>query len=265
MKRLIKFLLIITAIFTCALSAAGCTITLSGDFLKGLTSATPATSVDAAKMTNDITTDKIHALFTIYAENKKGGFFNTTTLTAQGSGVAFHSQDGYVYILTNCHVAQKREDYKSVSYSVKDYVGTVYSAELCQFSGKDSAAISPDYDLAVLRFKTDTEYTTLSVALSDPAVSVALGAPEHQANAITFGKVVSYVTTKVNAEAYLSDVKFTVIDHDAFIDSGSSGGPIINSNYEIVGINYGGSEDNTVSLAVPATKVQEFLKTYVYA
>ena len=264
MKRFTKLLLIITACLTVAILSAGCTITLSPDFLIGRTSATPTTSVDAAKMTNDITTDKIHALFTIYAENQKS---KGSTLTAQGSGVAFHQQDGYVYILTNCHVVLKREDYRSVKYSVKDYVGDTYSAELCHFAGKSESAISADYDLAVIRFKTDSTYTTLNIAVSDPAVGetiVALGAPEHQANAITFGKVVSYITTEVDADPSLSNVQFPVIYHDAFIDSGSSGGPIINSNYEIVGINYGGSEDNTVSLAVPATKVMEFMNTYVY-
>ena len=266
MKRFIKFLLIITAIFTCAVSTAGCTITLlSPDFLIGRTSAAPSTSVDAAKMTNDITTDKIHALFTVYAENQKS---KGSTLTAQGSAVAFYqNSDGYVFLLTNCHVAVKREDYRKVSYEVVDYAGNTYTAELYKSPDKDVSAISADYDLAVLYFKANTTYTTLGIASADPAIGetiVALGAPENQSNAITFGKVVSYVTTEVDADPSLSNVQFSVIYHDAFIDSGSSGGPIINSNYEIVGINYGGSEDNTVSLAVPATKVMEFMNTYVY-
>lgn len=271
MKKAIKFF---AAALSCAIvlfSAVGCRLSVWKDLLSD--NAVTTSAVDAAKMTNDITTDKIHALFTVYAENEKvskmGPFERVTaSMTAQGSAVAFYRDDrGYVFILTNCHVAQKRQGYDRVSYEVVDYSGNRYSANLLSLTSKSGAAISAEYDLACLYFKSDVEYTTLSVAKADPSIGetiVALGAPENQSNAITFGKVVSYTNTEVEAEEYLSNVTFPVIYHDAFIDSGSSGGPIINSAYEIVGINYGGSEDNTVSLAVPASKVWEFLRTYVY-
>ena len=262
MKRFSR--LILTAIFcvTCLFSTAGCRNVI---LQRIINNSTPATSVDAAKMTNDITTDKIHALFTVIATNSKG-WWSRSQLRSQGSAVAFYQSDGYCYLITNCHVAQERLGYK-VSYVVRDYAGNEHDAYLFKSTTREYSAISADYDLAVLYFRTSVTYTTLSVAASDPAVGetvVALGAPENQSNAITFGTVKSYVTESLDAEEYLSNVSFPVILHDAYIDNGSSGGPLINANYEIVGINYGGSEDNSISLAVPATKVREFLTEYVY-
>lgn len=268
MKKYTKIFAVFLAALCITIVSAGCQSRLVRFFTDfgGSSGGGQTTSVDAAKMTNDITTDKIHALFTV-SVTCRSGFFGGSTLRSQGSGVAFYKQSGYVFLLTNCHVAAKREGYSQVSYTVTDYAGNEYTAQLFKNPGKTVSAISPDYDLACLYFKTSVDYTTLDIADSDPVKNqtvVALGAPEHQSNAITFGTVKDYVKTEVQADKSLSNVQFSVIYHDAYIDNGSSGGPLIDADYKIVGINYGGSEDNSISLAVPATKVNEFLKEFVY-
>ena len=272
MKKCLRLISMIVAAITVSVSVSACNRSIIGYIING--SDGQSTSIDAAKMTNDITTDKIHALFTVVATNSKisGWARIGGSARAQGSGVAFYkterSRGGYyVFLLTNCHVAATQEGYNSVSYSVTDYAGNKYTAHLFKNTQKEVSAISADYDLACLYFETTVDYTCLEIADEDPVKNqtvVALGAPENQSNAITFGKVCDYIKTEVQADKSLSNVTFDVIYHDAYIDNGSSGGPLIDANYRIVGINYGGSEDNTVSLAVPATKITEFLKEYVY-
>lgn len=272
MKKLFKAVALAVVAVIIAISVVACDGGIIKDIIGLFDGSEQTTDIDAAKMTNEITTDKIHALFTVVAEYKKGSgrfpFSGSSSLRSQGSAVAFYKQDGYVFILTNCHVVADREGYSQATYTVTDYAGNSYSARLLQNDETGVNAISPDYDLACLYFRPSGDYTVLDIADEDPSVGetvVALGAPENQSNAITFGKVNSYVKTEVQADASLSNVTFSVICHDAYIDNGSSGGPLINKDYEIVGINYGGSEDNSISLAVPATKVNEFLKAYVWA
>ena len=61
----------------------------------------------------------------------------------------------------------------------------------------------------------------------------------------------------------MSNVKFEVYRHDAPINSGSSGGAILDYNYNIIGINYASSTDANGkflnAFAVPIEKVKEFL------
>ncbi len=235
-------------------------------------------NIDGAKITNEITTNYIHSVFTVKAISSKTVYERwdilkiapkTYSAGGQGSGVCFYkNNNGSYFILTNCHVAQKISGYTSVSYTVEDYQGKTYTAYLYKNPDKSSSAISADYDLACLYFKPSVSYPVLSVATADPAVGsdvIAMGTPKSQGNAIAFGKVISYDKTVLKDTAtYLSNVNFSVISHNAFIDRGSSGGPLMDANYRIVGINYAGAEDNSSGRSVPAKKIKEFLDKYVY-
>ena len=60
-----------------------------------------------------------------------------------------------------------------------------------------------------------------------------------------------------------SNVKYDVINHDAYMFSGNSGGMLVNLAYEVVGINsWGGTTDtyeNHIGLASPVLKIKEFI------
>ena len=62
----------------------------------------------------------------------------------------------------------------------------------------------------------------------------------------------------------MSNVRFDVMTHTAYINHGSSGGPLLNSELKVVGVNFAGSETAEKGCAVPAEKVAEFLSAYVY-
>ena len=246
------------------------------DFSKAVTESFTlyaAYELDAAKITNEISRNTIHSIVKIY--NKSYNSFlgiETSSSTSQGSGFCFYIQEGYYYILTNCHVAKKDSSYSHQKFTIEDYLGNTYTGYLYQNPKKGYDAIAASYDLACLYFKpTSTNVTALSIG-SDPDVSddvVSLGAPKGQSNFITFGRVNTYKkVTLSNTSTSLSNVKFEVVEHTAWIDSGSSGGPLLNSKLQVVGVNYASTDKTQSSIsrsyAISSSKVNEFLRSYVY-
>ncbi len=225
--------------------------------------------VDAVTITNKISTDTIKGVVKIY--NKSYNTFlgiETSSSTSQGSGFCFYTQSGYYYILTNCHVAKKDSSYDKQKFTIEDYQGKTYEGYLYQNTNKTYSAISPSYDLACLWFKpSSTNVKKLSFANGNPSFYedvISLGAPRSQSNAITYGNVSDYrKITLSNTSVSRSNVTFDVICHDAYINNGSSGGPLLNTNLKVVGVNYAG-DSSGFGYAIPIEKVQEFLRKYFY-
>ena len=226
--------------------------------------------LDAAAVTNKISQDTIRGVVKVY--NKSYNSFlgiEIGSTTSQGSGFCFRIEDGCYYILTNCHVAVQNPSYDNQELWVEDYQGHAYRAYLYKNPDKSESAISPSYDLACLYFKTSsTNVKELSIVSTNPENNddiISIGSPNQQSNSITYGTVSNYKKiTLSDEEAYSSNVTFEVIHHTAFIDNGSSGGPLLNANLDVVGVNYAATDDTVDSYAIPAEKVIEFLNSYVY-
>ena len=228
--------------------------------------------IDAAALTNQISTDTIRGVVTIY--NKSYNSFlglETAYSTKQGSGFCFHIEDGYYFILTNCHVAEKDPSYDKQKFTIEDYQGNTYEGSLFQFKNANEivSAISPSYDLACLYFKaSSTNVKQLDIVTQNPNINsdvISLGAPEGQANAITFGKITGYgKVTLPESSPTSTNVTFDVIGHNAYINNGSSGGPLLNADLNVVGVNYAGSSTDNFGAAIPAEKIIEFLEQYVF-
>lgn len=121
--------------------------------------------------------------------------------------------------------------------------------------------------MAIIRFEYNDNSLKAITYSTDPVVGndvIALGSPEGQQNAISFGKVQKYDTIKANVEEYLSNVSFNVIMHDAYINSGSSGGALLDSSLKLIGINFAGTESSGEGYAIPISKVFEFCERYFY-
>ena len=224
--------------------------------------------LDAANITNKISQDTMKSLVKVYNENYNMMIFGSEKF--QGSGFCFYVQDGYYFVITNCHVVADDPNYSKQSFTVEDYQGNVYKAYLYENPNKSGSAISPEYDLACLYFKpsSDTGVKELSIVSENPEVGedvISLGAPKDQSNSITYGQISEYRKIILDdTEEYLSNVTFEVIHHDALINNGSSGGPLLNSDLNVVGVNYAGSSQTGEGYAIPAEKLIEFLNTYVY-
>ncbi len=225
--------------------------------------------LDAVTITNTISKDTIRSIVKVY--NKCYNTFlgiPTSSVGGQGSGFCFQIQNGYYYILTNCHVAVKNPDFEKQEFVIEDYQGNTYTGYLYENPSTNISAISASYDLACLYFKaTSSNVKKLPILNTNPTINddvISLGAPKSQSNAITYGQVNSYSKVTLSCEAYESNVKFDVIRHDAFIDHGSSGGPLLNSDLKVVGVNFAGATDGSSCAAIPAKKVIEFLQKYIY-
>lgn len=221
-------------------------------------------SKDYIELINEVSLETIKANVMIYTT-----CYNTTPIfgipteqvTGQGSGVIFYETTSEYYILTNNHVVYLHDGYSRRKFQVIDYLGNEYEGILI---GAD-----PLYDLGVMRIsKSTTTLKALTFASINPQeqdVVISLGQPHGQSNTITLGNVIQY--TKVNLENATeesSNVTFPVIHHDAPTNSGSSGGVLLNTTLEIVGINYAGGENEGIavvhnSFAIPIEKIQEFL------
>jgi S1-C subfamily serine protease len=185
---------------------------------------------------------------------------------AQGSGFIYAKEEttgGYhYYVLTNNHVIVKPDNYgkNQQKFNILDYQNKEYAAELLY---ADS-----EYDAAVLYFKSDKELAVFEFAESNPHpddLIISLGQPEGQSNTITFGKVVRYqqITLDDDKKEY-SDVTFPVITHDAPINSGSSGGALLNEHLQIVGLNYAAAKNKegefVYGYAVPVENLFDFFE-----
>ena len=141
----------------------------------------------------------------------------------QGSGSGFViSSDGY--IITNNHVIENAVDIK-VSFSD----GSVEKAEL---KGTD-----PSTDVAVIRIFGSGQ-KALSFANSDSLkvgqIAIAIGNPLGLQHSVTAGVVSALGRTLRATNGRLID---DVIQTDAALNPGNSGGPLVNSSGQVIGIN----------------------------
>ncbi len=219
--------------------------------------------VDISELVNEITTDKIRAAVKLSVQKYDlGGLLNSTVInssTSSGSGVIYKEDSMYYYCLTNNHVVDKGgKAYAEIN--IFDYQLETYKAELL--------AASAEYDLAAVRFKKNLanplavlEFETAGTAVGESVI--AIGTPSGQMNSITFGNVLAMEQVKIDGDVSLSNVTFPIIQHDAPINNGSSGGALLNTSLKIVGINYAAAQEEgqfSFGCAVPAEKVIEFLK-----
>ncbi len=139
-----------------------------------------------------------------------------------GSGVVM-STDGY--IITNHHVVEG-----AMSYEVTFEDGRIYTAELV---GSDDLT-----DIAVLRISSDDLTpvafgSSTSLVLGDPSIAIGNPLGQDGGASITAG-IISAFNRRVD---FADDTSlFGMIQTDAAINSGSSGGALVNANGELIGI-----------------------------
>jgi serine protease Do len=146
----------------------------------------------------------------------------TADSSVSGSGVIISDQG---YILTNNHVVEGASDLKA---EVSD--GTQYPVQLI---GTDIYA-----DLAVLKIQVQVPATAVlgnSDGLKPGEMVIAIGSPLGDfKNSVTVGVVSATGRMIDTGKGYQID---NLIQTDAAINSGNSGGPLVNLAGEVVGIN----------------------------
>jgi serine protease Do len=152
-------------------------------------------------------------------------------LYATGSGFVYKTDDDYGYILTNDHVISGATDVKVLFSNDK--------REEVKVLGSDSYS-----DVALLRVNKESVVATAEIGSTEELkvgdTAFAVGAPlDSQAYAwsVTRGIISGKNrTVEVSATNSRSSQVMEVLQTDAAINSGNSGGPLCNSNGEVIGI-----------------------------
>jgi putative serine protease PepD len=173
------------------------------------------------------------------------GVVEITAAQGQGSGFVF---DGDGNVVTNAHVVEGAS-----SLSVKFWNGKSYSAHVV---GTDAST-----DLAVLKVDAPvSELFPLSLGNSSALVVgdpvVAIGSPFGLEGTVTSGIVSALHREMTSPDQFAIDDS---IQTDAAINHGNSGGPLLNAQGKVVGVNSqiesnsGGNEG--VGFAIPSSTV----------
>ena len=173
------------------------------------------------------------------AEEKYNSVFVVTSGNSLGSGFAV----GENCIITNAHVLDNPND-----IALTTYAGETHTAYLVGYD--------QDKDIAVLGVK-DAKFTPLTIAdyktLNTGDDVYAIGAPKSMAYTLTKG-VISAKEREIG--------KYKYIQTDAAINEGNSGGPLLNDEGNVIGINtLKMSDSEGIGLAIPMTVVSDFLKS----
>ena len=160
------------------------------------------------------------SLFMMNAEEKDD---NQMAPSGAASGFIFH-QDGY--ILTNAHVVEGAK-----SFHVELFDNSTYEARLV---GADVLT-----DVAVLKIESPTAFPALQMAdANDVRVgqfAIAIGHPINYRYTVTAG-IVGGIGRCFHENNNLFQYHHNYIQTDAWINPGSSGGPLLNIKGKVIGI-----------------------------
>lgn len=184
------------------------------------------------------------------------GFINEYQTAGAGTGVVL-SEDGYV--LTNRHVVPNGTS--GISITLSD--GT----ELNDVEVIGRTAASDPLDIAFLKIKDKKEKTlkpakigdSSKIQVGDKVIAIGNALGQFQ-NTVTSGIISGYGRSVEAADGSTVESLQNLFQTDAAINEGNSGGPLVNINGEVIGINTaiaGGAQN--IGFAIPINDVQALI------
>lgn len=213
--------------------------------------------VSVINLQNRQSSSSIYSLFGQSSGQSSSGKLQTVS---EGSGVIYKKSGGSSYIVTNNHVVSGSNALKVIMSNGKEV-----SAKIV---GTDSTT-----DLAVLRISAANVKTVASFGNSNDIAAgqdvLAIGSPmgSEYANTVTKG-IISAKNRTIRAKSGAAAT--SVIQTDAAINSGNSGGPLINMAGQVIGINSmklasdtNGSNVEGMGFSIPSNEVVRIINQLV--
>lgn len=191
------------------------------------------------------------------SQNKKTDSSNYET-ASEGSGVVLRASNGTADIITNYHVIESSAKIQVVDANGDKATATIIKSDANQ-------------DLALIRVKSEAFKQVATLANSDKVVTgqnvMAIGSPLGAAYSSTMTKgIVSQAKRSLTASE-TNNHTVSVIQTDAAINQGNSGGALINESGQVIGIassKITASAQNTniegMGFAIPSNQVAAFIK-----
>jgi putative serine protease PepD len=228
----------------------------------GQTAASPSasTTAQAASVVNSTTSDQSTAVVAaaksvgpavVVIETQNAGFGGTAT--GIGSGFIY---DANGYILTNDHVISDGGTITVTLADGRQFPGTVVKAD----AASDLAVVKIDatgLPVATIGSSADLQVGQLVVAIGDPLGQFA--------NTVTTG-IVSGLDRQITAGSGQrnSERLSGLIQTDAAINSGNSGGPLANAAGQVIGINTATASDaQGLGFAIPIDAARTLMSAAV--
>ena len=256
--------LAVTMIFSCGLGFGGgylankMNTTTSGNLnitkVNSDGGTSTATNTSTANTTSDIVKKTADSVVEISTESVvTGSFARQYVQQGAGSGVII-SQDGY--ILTNNHVI---DGANSVKVRLRD--GTEYDATIVGSDASNDIAL---LKVSATNLSAATFGDSSSLAVGDYVV--AIGNPLGELGGTVTDGIISALARKVT----IDDTQMTLLQTNAQVNPGNSGGGLFNANGELVGIvnaKQSATEVEGIAFAIPINNVLDILsdlKEYGY-
>ncbi len=193
---------------------------------------------------------------TVICAVNKNFYGQITESVSLGSGFVV-SKDGY--IVTNAHVVEGGSEYK-----VRFYDGTEANALLI---GKDTTC-----DIAVVKINPNNKLVPVSfgdsksVRIGDFAMAIGTPSSEDLFGTMTFG-VISGLNRKISVtNSQGQTVKtMSLLQTDASLNPGNSGGPLFNMNGQVIGINTMKLSDDFegIGFAIPSSGAVNIINSLI--
>lgn len=163
-----------------------------------------------------------------------------------GSGFIYDAEG---YIITNNHVVDEAEEITVRLYNGHEYEATIVGTD-------------PESDLAVIKIAADETLTPLPLGDSDNVkvgeFAIAIGSPRGFEGSVSFGHISALGREGLVGLAMQGLTFQNLIQTDAAINLGNSGGPLCNIDGEVIGINtaivYGA---NSIGFAIPINTAKQ--------
>lgn len=208
----------------------------------------------------------ISSEFQVNGQSMGGNWFfgnqgqtNTQVATATGTGIVMTSEG---YIITNAHVIY--DNNTDTNYGKATGVSVLMSDKT-------------EYEATIIGYDTDTDIAVLKIDASGLTSAEFGNSDDLQVGELVlaignplgfelFGSVTSGIVSALNREININDKKMNLIQTDAAINSGNSGGPLINSYGQVIGINsakmtstYSSASVEGLGFAIPITQAKTII------